>query len=65
MAIHEAGHAVIGRVLTLVCGHATIVVDHEAGELGHSITADPRHAYTLGRSAARCAVRTTQFGMPG
>jgi hypothetical protein len=24
-AIHEAGHAVIGRVLGMVCGYATII----------------------------------------
>lgn len=40
-AYHEAGHAVVGRVLTLVCGGATIVPDYEAGGAGHSITADP------------------------
>jgi hypothetical protein len=37
-AIHEAGHAVIARVLTLACGNATIVADHESA--GHSITHD-------------------------
>ncbi|MBR0831405.1 hypothetical protein JQ596_38460 [Bradyrhizobium manausense] len=40
-ATHEAGHAVIGRVLTLLCGGATIVVDYEAGSAGHTITEDP------------------------
>ena len=38
-AIHEAGHAVIGRVLTLVCGKASILPDEDSA--GHSITADP------------------------
>jgi hypothetical protein len=38
-AIHEAGHAVLGRVLTLVCGGATIQMDHES--YGHAITEDP------------------------
>jgi ATP-dependent Zn protease len=38
-AVHEAGHAVIGRVLGMVCGHATIVPDDDS--LGHSIAADP------------------------
>jgi ATP-dependent Zn protease len=40
-AIHEASHAVIGRVLTLACGGATIVPDYEAGGAGYSITEDP------------------------
>ncbi|MGY4311099.1 thermonuclease family protein [Bradyrhizobium sp. JR3.5] len=39
-ATHEAGHAVIGRVLTLLCGGAIIAADHEAGEAGHAITED-------------------------
>jgi ATP-dependent Zn protease len=40
-AIHEAGHAVIARVLTLVCGDATIVPDYDDGSAGCSITEDP------------------------
>jgi hypothetical protein len=40
-AVHEASHAVIGRVLTHPCGGATIVRDHVAGEAGHAIVADP------------------------
>lgn len=39
LAHHEAGHAVIGRVLGLVCGYVTIVADTESA--GHSITEDP------------------------
>jgi hypothetical protein len=38
-AIHEAAHAVVGRVLAMLCGHATIKADHDSA--GHSITADP------------------------
>lgn len=38
-AVHEAGHAVIGRILKQVCGSVTIVPDHDS--LGHSIAADP------------------------
>jgi ATP-dependent Zn protease len=41
IAVHESGHAVIGRVLTLACGGATIVPRYEAGVAGHSITEDP------------------------
>jgi ATP-dependent Zn protease len=45
-AIHEAGHAVIGRVLKQVCGQATIEPNLDEGEAGHAITADPH--VTLG-----------------
>jgi hypothetical protein len=38
-AYHEAGHAVIGRVLTLSCGRATIKPDR--AEAGHALTDDP------------------------
>jgi ATP-dependent Zn protease len=38
-AIHEAGHAVIARVLTLDCGGATIKPDHDSA--AHAITNDP------------------------
>jgi hypothetical protein len=43
---HEAGHAVIGRVLTLLCGGATIVPDYEAGGAGHAIAHDPLECET-------------------
>jgi hypothetical protein len=36
LAHNEAGHAVIGRVLGLPCGHVTIVTDQDSS--GHSIT---------------------------
>jgi hypothetical protein len=38
-AIHEAGHAVIGRILGMVCGHATIRAEHDSS--GHAVTEDP------------------------
>jgi len=38
-AIHEAGHAVIGRVLGLACGDVTIIADHNSN--GHAILATP------------------------
>lgn len=38
-AYHEAGHAVLGRVLTLACDSATIEPDHDSA--GHSLTHDP------------------------
>lgn len=37
-AIHEAGHAVVGRVLGIRCGYVTITADAESS--GHSITPD-------------------------
>ncbi len=40
-AIHEAGHAVIGRALGLTCGSATIVPNEAEGEAGHHIVARP------------------------
>lgn len=40
-AYHEAGHAVIARVLTLHAGHATIKPDYEKGAAGLAITHDP------------------------
>jgi ATP-dependent Zn protease len=40
-AYHEAGHAVIGRVLTLACGHATIKPDYKEGNAGTAITEGP------------------------
>ena len=39
-AYHEAGHAVIGRVLGLVCGDATIVPDFEEMVAGVAIIRD-------------------------
>ncbi len=41
IAYREAGHAVIGRILDLACGPATIVPNEEGGSLGHSKDFDP------------------------
>jgi ATP-dependent Zn protease len=41
-AYHEAGHAVIGRVLGMTCGGATILPDYDEGIAGHSISRDER-----------------------
>ncbi len=38
-AVHEAGHAVIGRVVGMICGDASICADEDSA--GHSITIDP------------------------
>jgi hypothetical protein len=40
-AVHEAGHAVIGRVLKQVCGQASVRPNPDEGEAGHAIAADP------------------------
>jgi ATP-dependent Zn protease len=40
-AYHEAGHAVIGRVLALPCGRATIRPDYEEGVAGQALTEEP------------------------
>lgn len=40
-AYHEAGHAVIGRVLTLHCGNATIRPNYAEAVAGYVITHDP------------------------
>jgi ATP-dependent Zn protease len=39
-AFHESGHAVIGRVVGMICGGATIVPDYEAMTAGVAITHD-------------------------
>lgn len=39
-AIHEAGHAVIARVLGMACGQATVKPDCDLGEAGHAIIHD-------------------------
>jgi hypothetical protein len=40
-AIHEAGHAVIARVLTLPCGGATIEPNYSTMAAGNAITFEP------------------------
>jgi hypothetical protein len=41
VAIHEAAHAVIARVLTLAAGHVTIRPDYRNRSRGVSITHEP------------------------
>lgn len=50
-AYHEAGHAVIGRVLNLPCGYATIVPDDDSA--AHSICEDPWEAVARWDSVGR------------
>ena len=40
-AVHEAGHAVIARVLTLKCGGASIRADYKTETAGYAIIHDP------------------------
>ena len=40
-AIHEAGHAVIARVLMLLCGDASVQADYKAGSAGYAAIGDP------------------------
>jgi hypothetical protein len=56
-AYHEAGHAVIGRVLTLACGEATIRPDYKSRSWGVSICPDPYAC--LGEWERRGKVRDT------
>ena len=51
-AVHEAGHAVIARVLGLPCGKVTIIGDDER-ELGHAIVADPIRSWERGDGPRR------------
>jgi ATP-dependent Zn protease len=50
-AVHEAGHAVIGRALGLACGPATIIRD--GNELGHAIVEDPLRTWQRGDGPRR------------
>jgi ATP-dependent Zn protease len=43
VAVHEAGHSVVARVLSQLCGHATIL--HHADMLGHTVVIDPHLAW--------------------
>jgi cell division protease FtsH len=51
-AVHEAGHAVIGRILGLPCGGATIESSND-GELGHADVDDPIREWRRGDGSRR------------
>lgn len=57
-AIHEAGHAVIGRVLSLPCGEVTIIGEDER-ELGHAIVDDPIRTWERGDGSRRALVEAS------
>ncbi len=52
LAFHEAGHAVLGRVLGLPCGGATIIAAEEH-ELGHAVIDDPIRTWGRGDGPRR------------
>lgn len=71
IAVHEAGHAVIGRVLGMVCGEATIVPDFVAETAGVAITHDhwlvagaweKQHKYRDIASVLRARIMTLMGG---
>ncbi len=55
-ATHEAGHAVVARVLTLACGGASIRPDYDAGTAGYAITHDPLECENIWLQ--RCKLRS-------
>lgn len=59
LAIHEAGHAVVGRILGMLCGQVTIVADHDSA--GHSITLDPWDTVSHWESVGRFRDARTAF----
>jgi ATP-dependent Zn protease len=40
-AVHEAGHAVVARVLGLQCGKVTIAANYRTRDAGYGVIADP------------------------
>ena len=44
-AIHEAGHAVVGRAVALPCGEATIIPNDDLGSYGNAIIASADAAW--------------------
>lgn len=51
-AIHEAGHAVVGRALGVTCGDVSIDAEGD-DHLGHSVMDDPRFSWERGDGAKR------------
>ena len=62
LATHEAGHAVIGRVLGLSCGRMTIVAEADEN-LGHSVMADPRYSWERGDGPRRKEAEKFALGL--
>jgi ATP-dependent Zn protease len=52
-AIHEAGHAVIARVLGLSSGSVTIKPSDDGEELGHAVVGDPVRDWQRGEGPRR------------
>jgi hypothetical protein len=62
-AVHEAGHAVIGRVLRLGCGQASVVEDEADNSAGHSVIAEP--GQTISRWEAQGKFREVKSALLG
>ena len=58
-AIYEAGHVVIGRVLGMVCGGATIKQDSDSA--GHAIIASPYASLEAWLDHGKFRENTTAF----
>lgn len=54
-AIYEAGHAVIGRVLGLACGEATIEPSTDSEILGYAVITNPLQTLGAWRGTAATA----------
>ena len=52
-AVHEAGHAVIGRALGVTCHDVSIVPDRPSEDLGYSVMDDPRFSWERGDGPKR------------
>jgi hypothetical protein len=53
VAVHEAGHAVIGRVLGLACGEATIEPSTDSENLGYAVISNPLQHWERGEGPRR------------
>jgi ATP-dependent Zn protease len=51
IAVHEAGHAVIGRVVGMVCGDCSIMPDHNSS--GNVIVGDPYKTWEVWEERGR------------
>jgi hypothetical protein len=58
-AIHEAAHAVIGRVLGLPCGAVSVRGSEDGKELGHAVVVDPVRVWRRGDGARRPMVEAS------
>jgi ATP-dependent Zn protease len=59
IAIHEAGHAVIGRLFDLPCGTVSIKPSDDGESLGHAIIDDPIRSWQRGDGSRRALVEAS------